>query len=235
MLQHSRIVFIGLGGIGSVLSLFLSQFLYSLKRECTMYLVDGDHYEPRNEERMLFSRVANKAEVKSEELSKQFGDFIHYRPIPNEVTRENIAGTVQEGDVAFLCVDNHVTRLLTSQHCETLENILLISGGNDGVEDGKDGTFGNVQIYFRSENTDVTNSLTKFHPEIKDPAPRKTDETGCGALIQGAAPQLLATNLAVASAMLNTFYSCLLEELRYEELYLNIIAGTMVPVRRKVE
>ena len=233
-LQHSKIVMIGLGGIGSIVSLFLSQFLHSLKRECTMFLVDGDSYEPRNQERMLFSSMTNKAMAKSEELAKAFPEFTHYRPVPDDVTVTNIGSVIGEHDLVFLCVDNHATRLAVSRHCEGLQNVILISGSNDGVEEGKDGTFGNVQIFIRSDGNTITNALTRFHPEIEHPAPREPRDPGCDALSQGSAPQLLFTNLAVASAMLNTFRCCLFDELTYEELYLSISKGSMVPVRRKV-
>ena len=46
------------------------------------------------------------------------------------------------------------------------------------------------------------------------------------------APQLLVTNLAVASAMLSAFYACLQGTLTYEEVYLDIVAGRMNPVAR---
>jgi molybdopterin/thiamine biosynthesis adenylyltransferase len=215
--------------------LFLSQFLNSLKRESVIYLVDGDRFELRNNGRMLFGHIANKAVEKAEELSKKFGDYIRYYPVPHYITDDNIAGIIDEGDLVFLCVDNHATRLLVNKRCGELRSTILISGGNDGVEDGKDGTFGNVQIFIRCDGRNVTNPLTRFHPEIEHPSDRRPDELSCGELIQSSAPQLLFTNLAVASAMLNTFFCCLCDELKYEELYMSISRGKMVPVKRGTE
>jgi molybdopterin/thiamine biosynthesis adenylyltransferase len=231
-IKINRIEIIGIGGIGSIVSLFLSQFLNSLKCECEVYLVDGDLYEPRNKERMLFGRLGNKSVVKAEELSRQFGEFMRYRPIPEYITRVNIPNVIREGDIVFLCVDNHVTRLIVNNHCRNLRNVVLISGGNDGIENGKDGTFGNVQLYVRRDSCDATSPLTRFHSEIANAHDQVPGELGCDEMANQSAPQLLFTNLCVASAMLNVFYGYLRNEVTYEEVYLSITKGRMVPVSR---
>lgn len=231
--RFRRINIIGIGGIGAIVSLFLSQFLNSLESECELYLVDGDQYEERNKGRMLFGRLANKSVVKAEELSRLFGDFVRYRPIPEYVTQANIANVIREGDVVFLCVDNHATRLLVDNHCKGLRNVVLISGGNDGIDDGKDGTFGNVQLFIRRDAHDITSPLARFHPEIARNRDQPPTEPGCGELVSQSAPQLLFTNLCVASAMLNAYYAWLRNEITYEEVYLSITKGKMVPVKRR--
>jgi hypothetical protein len=45
---------------------------------------------------------------------------------------------------------------------------------------------------------------------------------------------LLFTNLAVASLLLNTFYSWLQGKLEYEEAYVDILCGTVQPAQRVV-
>jgi molybdopterin/thiamine biosynthesis adenylyltransferase len=232
-MQHSRIVVIGLGGVGSVLGRYLGKFMDSLKRDTTIYLVDGDAFELRNSARMEFSAIGNKAIEKAREFTRIAGEYVRYVPVPQFVTKENAATIIAENDVVFLCVDNHASRLVVSNRCCELDNVVLISGGNDGIEKGKDGTFGNVQVFMRCNGGNRTNPLTRFHPEISDPADSEPDELGCGEL-RDSAPQLLFANLAVASAMLNAFYCCLCNELEYEEIYFSITRGKMVPVKRSV-
>jgi hypothetical protein len=128
--------------------------------------------------------------------------------------------------VVFLGVDNHKTRRLVSDHCQALEDITLISGGNDFTD-------GNVQVYLRSSGRDVTLPLTRFHPEIADPRDRSPHEMSCDELSQEAAPQLLFMNLAVASAMLNAFYAWQLGKLEYGEVYLDILQGKASPSPRR--
>jgi hypothetical protein len=54
-------------------------------------------------------------------------------------------------------------------------------------------------------------------------------------LAEGRAPQLLFTNLALASAMLNAFYRLfrLGDERGYEEVYVDILKNRVVPVERE--
>ena len=99
------------------------------------------------------------------------------------ITPENIATLLPSGvnEVVLLCVDNHETRKLISDYCEGrggfpgVDDICLISGGNDGVGADSSGTvrrgsYGNVQVYIRRDGTDVSPSLTAFHKEIDQPA-----------------------------------------------------------------
>src|SRR5207248_1631829 len=70
--------------------------------------------------------------------------------VPEYVTPENVDRLIRPGDHVLLCVDNHPTRKLVSEHCGTLESAALFSGGNDGVEPpDRLGTYGNVQVYLR--------------------------------------------------------------------------------------
>jgi hypothetical protein len=96
------------------------------------------------------------------------------------------------------------------------------------------GTYGNVQIVRRSHGRYLTGSLGRFHPEIREPQDRIPTELGCVELAQAGAPQLLFTNLAVASAMLNGFYAVRQREAEYEEVCLDIVKNRYVPIRRPV-
>ena len=187
-------------------------------------LVDGDDFEARNAARQAFGAAGNKARVKAAELGREF-EALSLRAVPEYVHEGNAAALIGEGDVVFLAVYNHRTRKVVSDRCRTLRSAVLISGGNDLTD-------GNVQVYVRREGRDVTLPLTQFHPEIAEPRDRSPADMSCHELARAGAPQLLFTNLAVASAMLNAFYACQQGALRYGEVYLDILQARANPVAR---
>ena len=239
-IQGRRIRVVGIGGIGSSLVSFLARYLWSQDArslDIALDLIDGDHYELKNKERMLFPMsqgFVSKPVAKAMELSREFGDRLLVRPIPEYVSQQNVDTLVRQNDIVFLAVDNYRTRKLVSDHCQQLTDVLLFSGGNDGVENGQGGTSGNIQIYERVKGKGLVNPITRFHPEIASPDDKAPFELSCEELAQNSAPQLLFTNLAVASALCNAFYSWLHGRLEYEEAYLDIVAGAIQPYRREL-
>jgi hypothetical protein len=230
---HGRsITVIGLGGIGSPVAQALAQFLgVSAPPGTNLFLVDGDAFEEKNRARVTFQDGGNKAISKARELTATCGGAVAIVPVPKYVTPYNVHRLVNNDGVVFLAVDNHATRRCVSNRCRKLQDIVLISGGNDGIDDGREGTFGNVLIYERVAARDVTSPLTRFHPEIAQPRDKRPDERGCVALAQSS-PQLLFTNLAVATAMLGTFYAWLTGRVNYEEVFLDIASTRLQSVRR---
>ncbi len=215
---------IGIGGIGCALLPFLCRFLQYSGQPARLTLIDGDRFERSNASRQAFPRLGNKAEVKAGELAPEF-ESLSFRAVPEYVTDENVTRLVAEGDVVFLMVDNHATRRLLSQHAAGLQDLTLISGGND-YEDG------NVQIYRRRDGADLTPSLTRYHPEIAHPRDRNPAELSCEELMAAGVPQLLFANLTVATLMLNAFYALHKGTLDYSEVYLDIVANLTRPVGR---
>jgi hypothetical protein len=146
----------------------------------------------------------------------------------------NLPRLVGNGDVVLLCVDSHATRRMLDEHCGTLADVTLISGGNDGVEPelGLRGTWGNVQVRLRRGGRDSSPTLTAFHPEIAAARERPPgDGTGAHCTEQIASvPQLLFANLAVASGMLNALWALCCGALRYSEVGFDILEGRMRPV-----
>jgi len=216
---------IGIGGIGCALLPHLARYLQASGEPGRLSLVDGDAFEARNADRQVFVELGNKAKVKAAELARQF-ENLSFRAIPEYITPDNVGRIIRSGDVVFLGVDNHTTRRLASDHCQVLGDVVLISGGNDYTD-------GNVQAYLRRAGRDITSPLTRYHPEIADPKDRSPHEMSCDELSQEAAPQLLLTNLAVASAMLNAFFAWRLGKLQYGEVYLDILEGKTSPVIRR--
>jgi hypothetical protein len=227
----SRYVVIGLGGVGGIVLRLLVPFLHSQEERATVLAVDGDVFEERNRSRMLFGRPGPKAVVLAEELSAAYGDRISILPVPRYVTARNARGLFGEGDVVFCQPDNHATRRAVERACMRLSDMALFSGGNDGVENGKTGTYGNIQVYLRRRGRDVTNPISRFHPEIARPADQLPTGRGCAAMA-ASAPQLLFTNAAVAAAMLGAFYAWRAGRLDYEEAYLDILVGRTTTARR---
>lgn len=227
---------IGLGGVGGIVARYLFLFLASLDLASRLVFLDGDVFEPKNAERMLFSRQGNKAEVVLEDLLALVPDSgVMLDVIEEYVTPGNVARLIHPGDVVLLAVDNHATRKLVGEYCEReLSDFCLISGGNDGV--GTDsagnevrGTYGNVQIHLRRGGRDLTPALTRFHPEIAEPADSLPEDVSCVEAYTSV-PQLLFTNLATASAMLNAFFLVGCDALHYPELGLDVFDGVMRPV-----
>lgn len=218
---------IGIGGIGCALLPFLGRYLNYRGERARVTLIDGDEFDRSNADRQAFGTLGNKARVKAGEMAREF-QHLSFRAVPEYITEVNIAQYIQDGDTIFLAVDNHKTRKLVSDHCEKLAAVTLISGGNDFTD-------GNVQVHIREGGRDRTAPITRFHPEIRNPRDRSPAEMSCEELMEQRAPQLLVTNLAIASAMLNAFYSISLGNLQYGEVYLDIIEGKSNPVKREGE
>jgi hypothetical protein len=234
---------VGQGGIGGIVARYVSTFLASLSVDTQLLLIDGDAFEPKNASRMLFSTFGNKAEVVRADLLEHFVDSeLTLMAVDQMITRENIAELLPGGlnEVILVCVDNHGVRKLISDYCEGrdgfpgVEDICLISGGNDGV--GADssgivrrGSYGNVQIYIRREGKDVSPSLTAFHKEIDQPAKPAEDEEHCTDIIESV-PQILFANLMTASAICNTFWLYLCNAIHYSELGFDIVDAKMRPL-----
>ncbi len=228
-----RIKVIGCGGIGGHLARNLCHFLHAERRTAHVVLVDGDAFEERNRSRMRFTRFENKAVAKARALAQSFGGgALTVEPLPEYVTPDNVEAIVEEGDLVFLAVDNHATRRVVGAACATRQTVTLLSGGNDGVEDGQAGTYGNLQIVRRENGRDCTSPLDLYHPEIAEAGDKLPTERGCAEQAEGGAPQLLFTNLAVASAALNAFYGLLSGRATYEEVYLDILKNRVTPVAR---
>jgi hypothetical protein len=228
--EGSRVKVIGLGGIGCAVLQYLAVFLKGLDRPLRLVLIDGDQFEPANNRRMVFQTVGNKAEVKAAETAAWLGDCeVAVAAVPRYLTVENVGELILPGDHVFLCVDNHPTRKLVSDHCATLPDVALFSGGNEGVDPPRErGTYGNVQVYLRRDGRDVTAPLTRFHPEIAQPKGKLPTEASCAELALST-PQILFTNLAVASALLNAFFAHTCGRLEYQEVKLDVLEARMLP------
>ena len=214
-MKKMNIDIIGLGGVGSILCDNLSRYLNYLDINTSVSLIDGDHYELKNNERQTFMKLGNKASVKCFELSLKFNN-IHFQDFNEFINEENVAELIDGNSIVFVCVDNHITRKIISDYCQTINDITVISGGNEFTD-------GNVQLYQRKGGVDVTASLTDYHPEIEYPEDQSPEDMSCEELSHSE-PQLLFTNLSVATIMCWMFYAvCQNKDVtKFGEVYFDI-------------
>jgi hypothetical protein len=227
---------VGLGGVGGIVARYAAIFLASLRERARLVLVDGDSFEPENASRMLFSATGNKAEVVRDDLLPHVADSrLSVVAVPEYLAPDNLERILRPGDIVVLAVDNHATRRLVDEFCaRSLDDVCLISGGNDGVEGpaagprGR-GTFGNVQVYLRRGGRDLTPSLGREHPEIATASGGLPGAQNCTAAIVST-PQILFANLMTASAILNALWLHLCGALHYHETVFDIAEARMRPI-----
>lgn len=227
---------IGLGGVGGPVARYLAAFLAAQPVASRLVLIDGDVFEPSNASRMIFGNCGNKAAVLREELLPRVAESpLALLAIEEYVSAENIGRLVREDDVVILAVDNHATRKLVNDYCASqLVNVCLISGGNDGVGAAPGGrvhrgTYGNVQAFLRRNGVDASPSLARFHPEIAHPSDRHPSEKSCTEIV-ASVPQILFTNLLVATSILGSFWLHLCGKLHYSEVAFDLADAVMNPV-----
>jgi len=231
-MKVKEVKIIGLGGIGSILVnklvRFVNHFSHSgseLGWEIT--LIDGDDFEVKNKERQEFLFLKNKAASKMDELNAIVSESIKYA-IPEYITESNVSEAIREGDTILLCVDNHRTRKIISDYASTLNDVIIISGGNDYTD-------GNVQMFIRANGKSLTPSLTDYHPEIMNPPDRLPTEMSCEELANSD-PQLFFANLTAATIMCWMIYKVAttpLEEVGFCESYFDIVSMAVNSVKRQ--
>jgi hypothetical protein len=171
----------------------------------TITIVDGDSFEERNRERQSFFSFGNKAEVKAAELMHRY-ESLNILSIPQYVNERNIHEIILENDIVLLCVDNHDTRRLVASKVSTMENVILISGGN-GYDSG------DVLTNVRRNGINITPSITEYHPEIEEGDGQHPETLGCEEL-HSTEPQLIFANWLVACIIACRFYKiCILGEI----------------------
>ena len=221
-----RVVLIGCGGIGSQLLHPLCRYLaHRPEPRPLLVLVDGDAFEASNLNRQACTRRdlgTNKAEALAR-VARDAG--IACQAIGERVDEANVRHIVREGDVVLLAVDNHRTRALVDRHVACLDNATLISGGNDETD-------GNVQLVRRRDGWSVDGHLVEIHPEIGEAADgEEPQEPGCQ-VMANERPQILVTNLMVASAMLNALWQVVESgSVPYSEVFLDVIQNIARPRR----
>jgi molybdopterin/thiamine biosynthesis adenylyltransferase len=227
-MNHKRVVVIGLGGIGSQLIPSLLHFLHSKKFDGPVVLMDGDLYEEKNLNRQLVPEDGlgmNKAEA----MAVTFGQrlpTLNFQSLPFYLDETNSDIVIEDDDFVICGVDNHWTRRMIDERIKALKNVTYISGGNDLTD-------GNMQVVRRRNGKALDPSLQEVHPEIAEAIEKPDWTPGCDQMVN-AAPQIIVTNLMVASAMLNAVWAIWEDkELSYSEVYVDVEVNAARSTSRK--
>ena len=211
-----RLVVCGLGGIGSWAADAGGRILNVNAPGSQLLLVDGDSFEPKNVSRQNFTTYGNKAKSVAKDLIEKLPNVIilakpawivDKAEVDKEVEEDESAGYIsaeqllKEGDVVFMCFDNHAARKLVLDAAENIDNITIINGGNE--DDG----FGCTYTYVRRNGIDVTDHPRNHYEEFINPPDKNPGEMSCAerAELEGGS-QVIATNLCVASTMVFDFH-----------------------------
>ena len=206
MLRKFKNIFVvGVGGTGSFLMPVVMRYLASrtdVNKELLVKIIDGDKYDEGNFARQEFahSRVGrNKAEVQEEIYQRKF-PALTISSVPEYLGSSNIEMIV-DGSIIFCCVDNHFCRNLLSKHCQTLNNVILISRGNEHVD-------GNVQSYFKIDGKEMNHPIEYRHPEIERTNDGDRSEMSCEELHNlPSESQVIFANAMSGTLMACLFYS----------------------------
>ncbi len=221
----SRVIVIGIGGIGSYLLPPLLKYLnYTAKNKPkTIMLVDGDFYESKNASRQIVPIMdENKALASEITYAKEYSN-ITLTSYPMYVTKENISDILEENDTIFLCVDNNYTRMLIDDYLyKNIKSYTLISAGNELYT-------GNVQLVQKTNNDILTPTLINKHPEVSDGKDKSPNDMSCEELAE-AEPQISIVNQLGSSLMLNLYMSLVENPTMptfINEIYFNTESGSI--------
>lgn len=152
-------VLVGMGGTGTHLLTPLVTYLRSNHQdgEWLLHIIDGDAVEANNLNRQLFDPghiTMNKATAAATKVNDG-----HVADIPYYLSEENIPRIIRDGDTVLIAVDNFTVRKRIEDHCLTLDNAVIINGGNEVHS-------GSVQLWVRADGKNVTPRLSYMHPEV---------------------------------------------------------------------
>lgn len=189
---------VGAGGTGTHLMPAMLAYLRAWHRnqgtEYQVVVADGDFFEEKNLARQLFD-VGEVQANKAEAMLRMFPGHPMIA-VARYIGAADIEQMVQDGDCVLICADNHSVRRLIADHVKTLDNAVVVNGGNE-LNDGS------VQLWVRENGTNLTPPITFGHPEIKfiDEQDRSAMDCMAAAQLPGGEQTILA-NMTSANFML---------------------------------
>jgi molybdopterin/thiamine biosynthesis adenylyltransferase len=194
LLRPKRIVFIGVGGIGSWLVEPVLRYFYTV---CSNVLfVDGDFVEGKNLARQSFTRGEVRA-GKAASICMRMRVMFPNHTLNGSgtfVRANNVAAYVAEGDLVLLSPDNHEVRRIVSDEAMKRRDIVVITSGNELYD-------GSCHAYVKARGIELSRDFKTRHPkEVDLPGER----AGCAELIDKGAVQLIAVNFMIAAMALMT-------------------------------
>lgn len=210
--MSGAITIIGAGGTGYHLAEPLVRFVnYTTKLNAPdIFVIDGDRVEEKNYERQ--HGAGSSGQMKAEVMVAALSEKINYRgrlsAITSYVTPQTqnsnlIKQALGNNSTVFVCVDNNPSRVFVEDLLNQHADFTLISGGNDLSS-------GQVNIHVKRKGVVLTPSPSEINPEILNDDEAFPDEVACTEAVISD-PQLLFANLSVATAMLNIWYSSVLQ------------------------
>ncbi|MBN2606443.1 MAG: molybdopterin-synthase adenylyltransferase MoeB [Thiotrichales bacterium] len=122
-LTESHAVIVGLGGLGSPVSLYLAAAGVG-----TLSLIDFDEVDDSNLQRQIVHRENNigMAKVRSaEENLKALNHFIDIQAYDNKLSEQEFETIVEKADVVIDCTDNFSTRFMLNRICHAQKKPLV--------------------------------------------------------------------------------------------------------------
>lgn len=221
--MYNRITVVGVGGVGSNLAGPLARLLSYTKKEgqqpYELVFIDGDHVEKKNlvrQDFILKDVGLSKAEAIIGALNV---DGVNPSFEAAYVNEDNVAKYITDRSIVILGVDNETSKHIVQEHCRTLDNVIMISGGNDTYD-------GDVSVYFKKDGVELTPPIWHDQPQIETP---ETDDhperVPCGEQYEDD-PQLFATNFTVAANILDVLTPVLINgEPLIQRLFFDIRTG----------
>ena len=210
--NYSKLVVVGMGGIGSFLAeplVRLIKYKYESIKDITF--VDGDYFEEKNRERQCFKEIGNKARIKAEELHH----ISEIKVQDQYINSSNVASLCADNTIVLLCVDNHATRKLIEDSLIQCDDVCCINGGNEYTD-------GDVMIWSKEDEEFKGILMQDVDEAIKNPKDLNPTEIGCHNR-QPYEPQLIVTNFEVASTMLEVFYNFMEENPLVNRYFLDVV------------
>jgi adenylyltransferase/sulfurtransferase len=185
-LAKSKVAIVGLGGLGTVSSLYLA-----LAGVGYIRLIDQDTVEIQNLHRQVLYDQDDlyypKVEVSAKRLNRT-NPLIEAEPIPENLNEDNVDSLLREVDCVVDGLDNMRTRYLVNRACAKL-GIPYVFGAAIGVE-------GNLSVFIPPE----TPCLECILPNITDDFLETCDVRG----VLGATPGIIGTMQAMETIKILT-------------------------------
>lgn len=224
---------VGAGGTGTHLIGALLSYLRSYHdnngEEWQLVVIDGDNFDTKNLTRQIFD-PGMVSDNKAEAMAKMYNSY-PIIAVPRFVGRDDLKDIIADGDIIFICADNHSIRALIQERALELNDCVVINAGNEEHD-------GNVQLWVREAGQNVTPKLTYMHPEIVFKSEEDRAAMSCqqAAALPGGG-QLILANQQAAGLMLQALWR--FHEGHYKktgrgegwtEMQFDVLTGVMNPI-----
>ena len=186
MLLNSKVAVVGVGGLGTVSSIYLA-----LAGVGKLRLIDQDTVELKNLHRQILYKISDlhypKAEIASNQLEKM-NPMIETEAVPENINSRNVEELLEGVDCVVDGLDNMSTRYLINRTCVKMK-IPYVFGAAIGLE-------GNLSVFAPPD----TGCLKCLLPEISDEELMTCETRG----VLGATPGIIGSMQALEAIKILT-------------------------------